>query len=382
MKSTPHPRSGAKRLLALVASALAALLATAGVVACGDDQEEVDEILTRAFEQSVESADVSMNADLQLEGSEQFGEPIRVQVTGPYVSGDEETLPSFDFEVSLASGGTGVQVPSFSLISTSDNVFVEAQGTAYEVGEESVEEALANQPEGEDQGLAAFGIDPRGWIVDGQVEGDEEVAGVETTHVSGTVDVAKMLTDLNQVAEESSAPEVAGQTTLTPEQISQAEEVLGEPRFDLFVGKDDGKIRRFTASVDFTVPEEVGAQAGGLTGGTANFSLELANVGGDQEITAPEDPRPITDLVEQLGGLFGGGVVPGVPDAGSGQQGGTPPLPGLDPGAAPDGGATAPEAPGGASPDAQQFQEYGECLQQADPNNQEEIAKCNELLGG
>jgi hypothetical protein len=382
MKPGTHLPARAQRLLTRLALALVALATVLVVSGCGDDQEEVESILTSAFEQPIESADVTIDTELQLEGNEQFGEPIRAQVSGPYVSGEEGALPSFDFDVSFASGGTGIQIPTFGLISTGDNVFVEAQGEAYEVGEEEVGEAVADQPETEEQGLAAFGIDPRGWIVDGEVEGDEEVAGVETTHVTGTIDVAKMLTDLNQVAEESSAPDVAGQTTLTPEQISQAEEVLGEPRFDLFVGKDDDKIRRLTASVDFTVPEEVGAQAGGLTGGSANFSLEFANVGGDQQIAAPENPRPITDLFEQIGGLFGGGLLPGAPDSGSGEQGGTPPLPGLDPGAAPDSGATAPEVPGGASPDAQQFQEYSECLQQADPDNPEDLAKCNELLGG
>ncbi len=385
---SPLTRRPAALLLALTALLAVALLTSCG----GSDEEDVQATLDRAFSEPIGSADMSLNVDLQLEGSEQFSEPIRLQVTGPYRSGTEDALPSFDWDVGVSGGGASIgQIPPVGLISTGDNAFVELQGQAYEVGEDVVSQALEQQQaqEGE-EGLAALGVDPREWIVDGQNDGDEEVAGVETTHVSGSVDVPRMLADINAAVQRTG--DTAGQQApaLTEEQISQADQVVGDPRFDLFAGKDDGKIRRLTANVDFSVPPALSAQSGGPSGGTLSFSVEFANVGGDQEITVPENPRPLSDLAEQLsglGGLLGEGSVPGA-DGGSsaptapdsGGQGLAPDGAGQLP--APDGGGAPPRDPGGpASPDEERFRQYGECLQEADPQDQADLQKCNELLG-
>lgn len=368
--------------LALLAAALIALASVLALSACGgDDEETVQTTLDEAFTQPIGSADVALNVDLQLEGSEQFTEPIQVQLSGPFRSAEADQLPQFDWDLGLS--GTGeTQIPPIGLISTGDNFFVDVQGSAYEAGEDIVSQALAQQPEEEQQGLAALGIDPREWIVDGQDEGQEDVAGVTTNHVSGSVDVPRLLADLNEVAQSAESP-VAGQPTptLTEEQIAQVEEVVGDPTFDVFVGADDGILRRMTANMDFTVPEELQAQATGLTGGSLDLSIEFANVGGDQEITAPTDARPLSDLAEQFGGLVPGGAgqIPGLP-APDGGGGGTAPSPdgGQLPGGEQPGGG---QAPGGASsPEAQQFQEYGECLQDADPQDQAALQECNELL--
>lgn len=372
--------------LALLVAVLAALASIGGLSACGEDDEEtVQTTLDEAFSNPIGSADVAMNLNVELAGSQEFTEPVRVQLTGPYRTPAEDQLPALDWDLSIAGAGA-TQIPPIGLISTGDNFFVEVQGTAYEAGEDVVSQAVAQQPEQDEQGLAAFGIDPREWIVDGQDEGEEEVAGVTTTHVSGAIDVPALLTDLNEVAQNTESP-VAGQMTpaLTEEQIAQVEEVIGDPTFDVFVG-EDGVLRRMTVNVAFTVPEAEQAAAGGLTGGTLDFSIEFANVGGDQEITAPADARPLEELVQQLSGAFGGALpggsgsqLPGLgaPGAGSGQA---PPSGG---GQVPGGGA-APGGGGGqqapTSPEAEQFQKYGECLQKADPSDPAALEKCNELL--
>lgn len=375
--------------LALFAVALVAVASVLGLSACGgDDEATVQTTLDEAFTQPIGSADVALNVDLQLEGSEQFTEPIRVQLSGPFRSAAEDQLPQFDWDLSL-SGAGDTQIPPIGLVSTGDNFFVDVQGSAYEAGEDVVSQALAQQPEESQEGLGAFGIDPREWIVNGQDEGEEEVAGVATSHVSGSIDVPKLLADLNQVAQSAESP-VAGQTppSLTEEQIAQVEEVIGDPTFDVFVGQDDGVLRRMTANVDFTVPEAAQAQAAGLTSGSLDLSIEFANVGGEQEITAPADARPLSDLAEQFGGMLPGGAgqIPGLPSPDGG--GGAPsPDAGQAPGGeVPGGGGAAPggggAVPGGgaSSPEAEQFQKYGECLQKADPQDQAALEECNQLL--
>jgi hypothetical protein len=288
---------------------LLALLATmlvGGVAACGDDDDEdAQAVIDRAFSEPIDSGDVSLSADLAFEGSEQLSEPFRVQVSGPFQSNGPEQIPSFDFDVALQGGGA--EVPPLGVISTGDNVFIEVQGTAYEVGEDVVAEQnrqLAQQP-AEESGLGALGVDPREWIVDAQVEGDADVAGEPTTHVSAGVDVPALVGDLNAAAQQASEVGAGPAPELTEEQQAQIEEALEDPTFDVFAGEEDGRLRRLTTTLGFQVPETAQAGLGGATGGTLTFSMELANVDGDQEIEAPDDAQPLEDLAQQLGGLGG-----------------------------------------------------------------------------
>ncbi len=288
-------------LLVLLAIALVGAVAACG----GDDDADAQAVIDSAFSEPIESGDVSLSVDLAFEGSEQLSEPFRVQVSGPFQSNGPERIPSFDFDVALQGGGA--EVPPLGVISTGDNVFIEVQGTAYEVGEDVVAEQnrqLAQQPT-EESGLAALGVDPREWIVDAEVEGDAEVAGEPTTHVSAAVDVPALVGDLNAAAQGASEVGAGPAPELTEEQQAQIEEALEDPTFDVFAGEEDGRLRRLTTTVGFQVPESAQAGLGGATGGTLTFSLELANVDGEQQIEAPEDAQPLEDLAQQLGGLGG-----------------------------------------------------------------------------
>ena len=61
---------------------------------------------------------------------------------------------------------------------------------------------------------SSLGIDPTNWLTDLANEGNEDVEGTETIHISGTADVPKLVEDIKQIAE--TAPQAAGQ--VTPEQ--------------------------------------------------------------------------------------------------------------------------------------------------------------------
>jgi hypothetical protein len=308
------------RLLALTAIVLTAVLA-----ACGGVDEDAQEVIDRAFAEPIESADVSLSADLSFEGSEQLAEPIRVQVSGPFRSGGSEQIPSFDFDVALQ--GAGGQVPPIGLVSTGDNVFIEVQGVAYEVGEDVVAEQnrqLAKQSE-DAPGLGALGVDPRDWIVDATVEDETDVAGEPTTHVSAAVDIPALVGDLNEAAQQATAIGAGPAPELTDEQVAQFEEAVEDPTFDLFASEEDGGLRRLATAVGFEVPQDSQAGLGGATGGTVSFSLEFANVDGDQQIAAPDDPQPLADLAQQLGGL--GGILGEAPEGAAPQGGGAVPVP-------------------------------------------------------
>jgi hypothetical protein len=136
-------------------------------------------------------------------------------------------------------------------------------------------------------------------------------------------------------------------------------EVVRDPTFHVYVGKDDDIIRRVAGKIEFDVPEESRESLGGIQSGAIEFEVEFAKVNGDQEIEAPSNPRPLSDLTTSLGG---GGALPGL---GGGSQDDTP---------------TPPSDDDGTTPEAQDFQEYADCLDKARPEDTEALQRCADLL--
>jgi hypothetical protein len=101
------------------------------------------------------------------------------------------------------------------------------------------------------------------------------------------------------------------------------------------------------------VPE--GTAGGAGESASVRFDLSLLEVNEDQEIEAPENPKPFSELADQLGGLGLGGLGGG--------------------GAAPEGDAGG----GGAAADPQALEKYSQCIQDAAGDNAA-IEACADLL--
>jgi hypothetical protein len=258
------------------------------------------------------------------------------------------------------------------VLTTGDRAFVKFQDVYYEQPPERVREAneaIQKNSNGGGRPLSELGLDPRSWLAEAEEEGDAEVAGVETRHVSGTLDVESLMRNLNQFVERSGSAlgGAAGQAappTLSEADIRELTEAVQDPSFDIYVGKSDDIIRRISGRVEFEIPKRSRAGLGGLDGGSIVFSVEFRDVNGDQEIEAPASARPLSDLTESLGagglpgGLGGGGEEPEVPAPPDMPSGGS------------DGGSDDPEA----------FRRYAECLDKARPEDTDELQRCAELL--
>jgi hypothetical protein len=359
-------RSHLRRCLAAVLLLLALIAGCGG----GDDRESVEDLLDRAFRQSIRSADLNLEATLELKG-EGAGDPVNLQASGPFRSNDGK-LPSVDVTLRLGSGGGGQTVES-GFLSTGDRAFVKFQDVYYEQPRAEVRkanEALAENRNGRQSSLAALGLDPRSWMSEAKDEGDEKVAGVDTHHVSGTLDVASMMHDLNKLVERGGAALGGATGQQAPEPLSDSDirritDVVKDPTFDIYVGKEDDTIRRVSGRIEADVPEDQRDGLNGLEGGTLTFSIEFEDVNGDQEIEAPSSARPLSDLTRSLGSGALEGITPVEPPAdGGGNQGGEP----------------APDQDPGGSPDADDFRRYADCLDKARPEDTEALQRCAELL--
>jgi hypothetical protein len=124
----------------------------------------------------------------------------------------------------------------------------------------------------------ALPFQPAKWVEDVKAEGTESIDGVDTQHVSASVDARAVLRDLGRVLPAGAA--------------GQVEQNVKRADFDVWVGTKDRVLRRLTADVEFSLPGS----------GVAALSLEveLSDVGRPQRIERP------AEVSKQLpGGQYG-----------------------------------------------------------------------------
>jgi hypothetical protein len=340
--------------ISAVVVAFGLLLAGCG----GGDSKEAKDTLRRGFATSIGSANISIDITGKLDGIPQLSAPVRIRLAGPYSSNGSAKIPSLAWDVSIAGGG---QTFSTAILSTGSRAFVNFQGTNYEVSPATVA-GLNRQWSARRSGgrtFGALGLHPLDWVKNASMQGDSQIAGVTTTHVTAGLDVGKMLSDLNHLG--GTVGSVTRTPQLTAHDISVAKKVVQNPRFDVYVGKADHKIRRIAASVEFKVPSGSQARVGGLKGGTLTIAVQLASVGQPQQIAAPKTARPISQLRQQLLGRLGNGL--------GGALGG-----GL--GGTPGGGGSSS---GGGAPNPK-LQRYSQCLEKAKPSDTAALQRCSALL--
>jgi hypothetical protein len=373
-----------RRLLFLLLFATVALASCGG----GEDRDDAEGLLDRAFSGGIVSADLKLDAELRIEGSPALEHPVRLQASGPF-SSNADQVPSADIELKLSTDGGG-QTITTGLLTTGDRAFVKFQDVYYEQPRARVRRAneavRRNRGRNRTGSLPELGFDPRGWLAQAEDEGDAEVAGVETSHVSGVLDVESVLRDFNRFVRRSGAA-VKGATgseppaQLTQEQIATITDSVSNPSFDVYVGKEDGLVRRVSGRVEFEVPAPARARLGGIEAGALEFELELADVNRVKDIEAPAKARPLAELTRSLGGAsvveaLGSGLGG---DGGSGDALGqstpeiTPPSDGSR-----GGGQLPPEST--TRPEAEDFKEYAECLDEARPEDTEALQRCADLL--
>jgi hypothetical protein len=286
----------------------AALIAVLALAGCGDGgggPEEARDLVDRGFATDVRSGVFSASAEVRLTGLGALAGPLRLDVEGPFEGGSSASLPDMDLEVRASGMG---QDFAGRLVMTRENGWVEYDGTTYEAGEalwDELRRAIELQ-EDEPATLAELGLHPDRWLEDLETEGDEEVAGVETTKVAGTLDLGRMLRELNRLP--------GGQ--LPPRTLRRVEAAFEEIRFAAWIGEDD-IWRRVSVETEFEVPEELRDSAEGIAGGRLRLELGLEDPNEPVEIEGLGDGRPVDELLRRLGvppeALLGPGFVQPAP---------------------------------------------------------------------
>jgi hypothetical protein len=200
-----------------------------------------------------------------------------VSVSGRFQLAGPTDMPKLDVELSVDGAGKDVDA---GFVSTGDKGYLVSDGTAYQLPEEAWSQAVqARTTPNAGQAaptLASLGLDPSSWVRNVKDEGTEEVDGVETKHVTATIDAAAALRDVSKAA--------GGAATLPP----NAAAGVKDASLDAWVGTEDKIIRRVTADV-------------GVGKATIKLDFRLSEVNDPQTIDTPDK---VSDTLPA--GLLGG----------------------------------------------------------------------------
>jgi hypothetical protein len=261
--------------LLVVASVAGAL------VGCGGDDGgdaplvDADVLLDSAMAHPVRSATIRGQAKLSLNDSSALTQPVTLRVDGPYVSDGGVRIPSFDWKFGVKVLGFGV---GGKLVSNGQNVFLSPFGDNYEFGEPAIAAVNRQVAAGSVRGRDLFGT--------ARNEGNEEVNGTRTQHVSADLDgkvVAEAFRPLRDYLGLSRFPAPAG-------------------RIGAWIGLDDRMVHKVSLDADFGIAPADRARFGGATGGNLQVEADLDDINEPQAIRIPGGGgyRPIGDLLLTL----------------------------------------------------------------------------------
>lgn len=276
---------------------MTALVALPGCGGGEDASADPQDVLDRALSggEGIDSGVLDVELSISSVTGDQ-GE-LDAELQGPFQSNGSGELPSVEFDVSgaIASGGIDFDFDG-ALTVTTEGLWVGLEGTDYQLDDatfgtlRSAYEQSAAQRQAEPQGsLEEFGVDPRDWVTGLTNEGTEDLDGTEVVHISGSADVPKLVADLNDVAQRT------GQATaLSAADLNALESSVTAATIDVYAATEDDSLRGIDVGLTLADPR----------GGSGELDVELSfaitDAGAEQDISAPEDARPLAELLLQL----------------------------------------------------------------------------------
>lgn len=340
-----------------VLAAVAALVATSLVLAaCGGDSSDKSgaspqTVLDEATLRGIESGEIDLTLALAAPGSE--GGNVEVSLSGPFQGEGQGSLPQVDMTAKADGTYEGEKVDfEGGIVLLPNSAYVNYEGIEYEVDPTTfsfVESTLkqAQREGGAESGSAGaaacqeeFGkLKVGDFLADGANEGAAEVGGESTTKVSGELEVSAAIDAVLEVVESQACrTQLAAAGPLPSEaEIESAKEEIGgavkTARVDVYVGDDD-IVRQI--SMQLAIEPQKGGS--GPSKVDLDLDLKLTGVNEEQQISAPENAKPLSKLFlklgvnpiellgllqgegggEGLGELFEGLGVPGVPGGSAG----------------------------------------------------------------
>ncbi len=257
-------------------------VAVVNAAGCGGTHHDTVDpraMLDAAAAHPIRSADTDIDLRVAVRGVPELSAPLRLRLSGPYISGGGKTVPRLDWRLGASALGFPV---GGHLVSTGENAFLTVYGDTYEVGTDAI--AAANE-----RIATAPVIHPRSWFGRPRVAGQAHEGGADCERITAPLRGDAMARDL--------APLLGG--------LGLTETPTVSGRATACVGFDDRVLHELEIGAVLGVPAADQAALRGATSIALSLDLVVSDVGQPQEISVPRGAgiRPIRDLAITLNDL-------------------------------------------------------------------------------
>jgi hypothetical protein len=333
------------------------IAATAGLVACGggdgdgggsggqktSEDTDATTVVKNALTSTKKITKGKMDLSFKLSATGSSGGSFEGTVSGPFESQGATKPPKVDLDVSFSGGGQNIKAGA---VHTGSKAFVNFNGTDYAVDDATYKQfvqgyeqsAKQNQGNANEDALQKLGIDPAKWLKDPKNAGEGDVEGEDVIKATGAVDIPTMLKDVNTLISKAGSLGLGGSANvpsqLTDAQIKQVQDAVKQADVEIDAAKSDGTLRRAVIKLNAVNPDKSSDKIDG------ELSITLSDVNESQDFPEPSGAKPLSQLLQQFGGL--GGL-----------------------GGASAGGASGSGSSGSSSADQQKLKDYSDCIQAA-----------------
>ncbi len=289
------------------------------LVACGGSSGSPQALLDETFSghTQIESGNIDLSFALGAAGSSGSTKPLAVNLSGPFQSLGEGKLPRFALQLQLSAAGHPLQVGATS---TGSALFVELAGTwfstpasTYTALQEGYAKATKTASTAKVRStFSSLGIEPGRWLSNPTQVGTTMVGGVQTIHLTASVDIPAFLADVSKLSQAGGTlglGSVPGASTaggtLSPTVIAELAKSIKSAHVDVYTGQSDHLLRRLEVSAAVTGTPQTKALLGGLSSAQLTVRLEFSDLNKPQTIAAPSNPESSSQLLPALQQLVG-----------------------------------------------------------------------------
>lgn len=298
------------------AVALLALISSICLLsACGGASGSAESLLSETFSghTPIQSGDVKLAFSLSANGHSASTQPLAVTLSGPFESTAPGKIPRFAVQLQLTAAG---QPLSAGATSTGSALYVQLAGTWFSIPSSTYKEieegfAKATSASATSKTRSTFsvlGIEPGHWLTDPTQAGTTTVAGVSVVHLTAAVNIPAFLADVAKLSQAGSSLGLGstGSTgSLSPALVGELAKSIKSAHVDIYTGQSDHLLRRLEVTASVSGTSQTQALLGGLSSANLKVTLEFSAINQPQNIAAPANPEPPTQLLPALQQLVG-----------------------------------------------------------------------------
>lgn len=298
--------------------AVAALLAAATLAACGggsssdedagsagdarNDAKAIALLRKQTFGPNAKARSGMLDGtiDVDVEGVPRFKDTISITQSGPFALSAGSDVPDFELSVSLGLrdrpyGGDLVLADRKAFIALGTTGYTLPDATSARIVKPA--QAASN---GLTKTLAVFYIAPQRWEKNARIVGDENIAGVDTVHVSTDVRADRLFLDASRLTgllTSLRVTEIAGLPTSIDKGARAAlVRSVKSGAGDVWIGKSDHVLRKAHLEMRLAMSQSDRRTLGGIKSLKLAADLNVSDVGRRQKLGKPAQLGSYQDL--------------------------------------------------------------------------------------